>query len=74
MADLQQEIAAFLEDSRMGRTYFGQLACNNPHVVDRLAQGRPIQVDTADRIREFIAEQRAERNLPERPAPAAAPQ
>lgn len=74
MADLQQEIAAFLEDSGMGRTYFGQLACKNPHVVSRLAKGRPIQIDTATKIREFIATQRAERNLPEKPAPTAAPQ
>ena len=54
--DLLQLIETFCADARMGPTYFGKLAANNPHLIDRLKAGRTVTLVTDRRIRDFIAE------------------
>lgn len=48
------EIEDFLRDTGMKPYRFGYLAVRNGRLVDRLREGRPIQMDTAMRIREFM--------------------
>lgn len=63
--DLLTEIQAFLtktaerssDGKGMGKTYFGQKAVRNPHLVKRLEKGETVTLKTAQRVREFIAEQ-----------------
>jgi hypothetical protein len=62
--DLLAEIQAFLaktaerskDGEPMGKTYFGQKAVRNPHLVGRLERGKTVTLDTAARVRAFIAE------------------
>ena len=63
--DLLWEIEAFLRESGMGESYFGQAAVGNSKLVMRLREGRSIEIDTADRIKEFMRQRRD-------PAPQAA--
>ena len=43
----------------MGPSYFGKVACGNSELVGRLESGKTITLETADRIREYMAERRA---------------
>lgn len=51
-------IDAFLANSGMAASTFGKKAAGNSEVVARLRDGCSITLTTADRIRNFIAEQR----------------
>lgn len=51
---LLEEISAYLRKTNISKSYFGKIAVGNSAVVGRLEAGRPILVDTADRIREFM--------------------
>jgi hypothetical protein len=64
--DLISDIRKFLSETGMGPSYFGKAACGNSEVVGRLESGRTITLETAERIRAFMAERRT------RPAPAEA--
>lgn len=39
----------------MGQSYFGKAACGNSEVVGRLESGRTITLETAEKIKAFIA-------------------
>ncbi len=54
------EIKAFLADSGMPKSTFGQLAVGDKSLVARLVDGHDITTGKLDRIRIFIALQRAE--------------
>lgn len=56
---LLTDIKAFLDESGMGPSYFGKVACGNSELVGRLESGKTITLETADRIREYMAERRA---------------
>lgn len=57
--DLLTEIRAFLNESKIGRSYFGKAACGNSELVERLEAGRRVWPDTEQKVRAFIAERRA---------------
>jgi hypothetical protein len=59
--DLLAEIRTFLARSGMGPSYFGQKAVRNPHLVKRLERGKTVTLDTAERVRTFIAQKQKER-------------
>ena len=52
---LLKEIEAFLIGSAMGEAAFGQKAAGNGKIVQRLRSGGSCSLDTADKIRQFIA-------------------
>lgn len=54
-------IERFLADTGMSASYFGEKAVRNSKVVSRLRNGRPIQDDTAARLRSFMADEMAKR-------------
>jgi hypothetical protein len=54
-------IERFLADTGMSASYFGEKAVRNSKVVARLRGGRPIQDDTAARLRAFMASEMAVR-------------
>ena len=56
-AVLHKEVQSFLKRTGMGPTYFGQLAAGNTRLVERLQSGRTVTLQTAERIRKFIASQ-----------------
>lgn len=56
--DLLWEIEAFLRESGMGESYFGQAAVGNSKLVARLRDGRSIEIDTANRVKEFMRQRR----------------
>ncbi|MBN9078548.1 MAG: hypothetical protein J0H84_20260 [Rhizobiales bacterium] len=56
--DLISDIREFLSETGMGPSYFGKAACGNSEVVGRLESGRTITLETAERIRAFMAERR----------------
>lgn len=55
-SDLRAEVRDFLKKSGMGPTYFGQVAAGNTRLVERLEAGRTVTLETAERVRKFIAE------------------
>lgn len=55
------EIEAFLENSGMTPTAFGQRALNDPTLVHELRQGRECKRATRARIMEFIHAENAKR-------------
>jgi len=61
-APLLAEINSFLAESRMSASYFGKRAAGNSELVDRLSRGKTITLQTAERVRAFMA---ARRNQPE---------
>lgn len=65
--DLLSDIHGFLTETGMGPSYFGKAACGNSEVVGRLEAGRTITLETAEKIRSFIA---ARRSIPKRANPA----
>jgi len=58
-SDLLRQIDTFLADTGMGPTYFGQRAVGNSKLVARLREGQSVNLETAIRVRDFIAAQRA---------------
>jgi hypothetical protein len=66
---LLAEIDAFLERHNMRETAFGIKAVNDPALVsDMRYHGRSVRIDTAERLREFMASYKPEK----RPKRAAA--
>lgn len=61
------EIEEFLRDRDMAETTFGLRAVNDGKFVGRLRAGKGVEIDTVDRVRAYIAEQKA----PTMPADAA---
>lgn len=57
---LLREIERFIASTGMGPTYFGKLAVGNPMLVKRLRQGQRVTLETAERVRAFIAERTTE--------------
>jgi hypothetical protein len=57
-SDLISDIRDFLSETGMGPSYFGKAACGNSEVVSRLESGRTITLETAEKIRAFMAERR----------------
>jgi len=55
---LISEIEAFLERHQMYPTTFGRLAANDTALVSRLRNGASVRLDTADRLRKFMADYR----------------
>jgi hypothetical protein len=53
--ELLQEIEAFCAETGMAESYFGRLSVGAWTVVQRLREGRSIELKTVDRIRSFIA-------------------
>lgn len=56
---LLAEIEAFLADTGMKPTRFGKLALNDGDFIRRMRNGSGITVSTVDRVRAFIAAERA---------------
>lgn len=59
MAVLLAEIDAYLEEAGIAETTFGRLAVNDGKFVGRLRNGAGITVAMVDRVRAYIANQRA---------------
>ena len=57
------EIDGFLAETGMKPYRFGFLAVRNGRLVERLRGGRPIQMDTAARVRDFIKTERRKRRV-----------
>ena len=53
------EIDAFIAETGMGVSYFGKMASGNSEVVHRLRSGGGVLLETADKIREFMATRRS---------------
>lgn len=53
--DILAEIDSFIQARKMPETTFGFLVMNDNSFVSRLRGGRNISVNTADRVREYIA-------------------
>lgn len=61
--ELLTDIRSFLEQSGMGPSYFGKVACGNSELVERLESGRRVWPETEEKVRTFIAE-RATKDTP----------
>jgi hypothetical protein len=57
--EILREIEGFLADTEMPKTVFGLRVANDGKLVDRLRDGN-VTLKTAQRIRDFIAQHRAE--------------
>jgi len=57
--DLLSDIRSFLDETGMGPSYFGKVACGNSELVERLEGGRRIWPDTEEKVRAFMAERLA---------------
>ncbi len=53
---LLAEIERFIVENDMSATAFGDAVMNHRHLVRRLRSGCSVTLDTADRIRAFMAE------------------
>src|SRR4051812_9164875 len=74
--ELLQEIADYCRHTGLAESTFGRRAVNDGKLAQRLRNGGRITTDTLDRIRAFMAENRAEAARPtiiERPGPRPAP-
>lgn len=58
-ASLVSEIDAFLTESQMTKTAFGLKALNDGTFVARLKRGDNVTLKTVDRVRAYIAAERA---------------
>jgi hypothetical protein len=64
---LLAEIEKFLRETGMSRTAFGMKALNDGALMIRLRKGADLRSETIDRIRAFMARERAARkNRPSR--------
>lgn len=59
--DLISEIESFLRETGMSRTAFGVKALNDRALMVRLSKGSGLHSDTIDKIRAFMARERAAR-------------
>lgn len=59
--ELLREVREFLEESGIGPWYFGSAACGNSSLVKRLEEGGTVTLETAEKIRTFIADWRREK-------------
>lgn len=59
-----QDIEAFLVEHGMRPTIFGKLALNDPALMGSLRQGRDLKLETADKIRRFMASYKQPRRKP----------
>lgn len=57
-SDLLTEIDRFLAAEKIGEHRFGILAAKNGRLVERLRSGGRIWPETADQVRDFMAERR----------------
>lgn len=69
---LLAEVERFLRRQGMDHTRFGTDALNDPSFVMDLRKGRNVRLDTADRVRNFMAERRLPKANPKRAADRAA--
>lgn len=53
--DLLTDIKAFLDETGMGKSYFGKAACGNSELVERLESGGRVWPETEDKVRAFMA-------------------
>jgi len=58
---LLSEIETFIEKHRMSPTAFGEASMGDRHLVRRLKGGGSVTLDTADRLRIFMADYRPPR-------------
>lgn len=65
VADLLSEIDAFLSEAKIAETTFGRRAVNDGKFVGKLRTGAGITVATVDRVRAYIAAQRAQAASPQ---------
>lgn len=65
-ASLVSEIEAFLAESQMTKTAFGLKALNDGTFVGRLKKGDNVTLKTVDRVRSYIAAERAKMQPPKR--------
>jgi hypothetical protein len=56
------EIEEFLTRHGMSASRFGRLAANDTALVSRMRAGTAVRIDTADRLRQFMAEYRPPRS------------
>lgn len=56
-----REIKAFARETGLSTKTIGRYAVENTHLVARLEAGRAVTSTTIDRVRAFIAEERARR-------------
>jgi hypothetical protein len=56
---LLSDIEDFLSVTGMGPSYFGKQAAKNSELVKRLREGKPIQSDTEQRVRDFMRANRS---------------
>lgn len=61
--DLLTAVRSFLAETGMGPTYFGKLAGNDEHLVERLERGGRVWPETEKKIRAFMRRKRAARSL-----------
>lgn len=59
VSDLIVEIDAFLEETGISPTAFGVRALNDGRFVERLRKGANTTIKTVDRVRAYIAAERA---------------
>lgn len=57
--DLLRDIDRYLAETGHAETTFGRLAVNDGKFVKRLRLGKGVTVTTVERVRSYIAEQRA---------------
>ena len=55
---LIEEIRVFLDETGMGKTYFGKKSIGNSELVHRLENGGRVWPDTERRIRDFMSNYR----------------
>jgi hypothetical protein len=60
---LLSEIEKFLKAEGLGEHRFGILAANNGRLVERLRSGGRIWPDTEERVRAFMQDRRASREI-----------
>ena len=65
ISSLLAEIEAFLAETGMKKTVFGRAALNDGAFVKRLQDGGGVTLSTVDRVRAYIATQRAQATAPQ---------
>lgn len=58
-ADLLAECEAFLRESGMLASRFGRAACGNHKLIPRMRAGKTVHLDTAAKVRRYMADWRA---------------
>lgn len=56
---LLSDIDTFLSETGMGESYFGKKSVGNSELVPRLRKGGRVWPDTEERVRRFMADERA---------------